>query len=118
VLNQDRPDEIAASLHKAGVKTVVVKLGEKGAFASSAGEIATEPVIPVYVEDPTGAGDSFAATFLATQMKGWKLKDSLRAASATAALVVSVRGDYENIPNMEALRTFLGYERGKAEYLR
>jgi 2-dehydro-3-deoxygluconokinase len=100
------------------VKTVVVKLGERGAFASSDGEIATQPVIPTYVEDPTGAGDAFAATFLATRLKGWRLKDSLRAATATGALVVSVRGDYENIPDTEALQTFLGYEQGKTEYLR
>jgi sugar/nucleoside kinase (ribokinase family) len=118
ILNQDKPDEIARTLHRAGVKTVVVKLGEKGAFASSSGESVTQPAIPTYVEDPTGAGDSFAATFLATQLKGWRLKDSLRAAAATAALVVSIRGDYENIPNMEGLKTFLGYEEGKTEYLR
>jgi len=118
ILDQDQPAEIAKELHEAGVKTVVVKLGEKGVFASSDREIVTEPVTPVHVEDPTGAGDSFAATFLATQMKGWKLKDSLRAATAIAALVVSVRGDYENIPDMDALRTLLEHEEGKAEYLR
>jgi sugar/nucleoside kinase (ribokinase family) len=118
ILNQDKPDEIARALHKAGVKTVVVKLGEKGAFASAGGETVSQPAIPTCVEDPTGAGDSFAATFLATQLKGWRLKDSLRAAAATAALVVSIRGDYENIPNMGALQTFLDYEQGKAEYLR
>jgi len=118
ILGPDRPEEIAKLLHAAGVKTVVVKLGERGAFASSDGEIATQPVIPTYVEDPTGAGDAFAATFLATRLKGWRLKDSLRAATATGALVVSVRGDYENIPDTEALQTFLGYEQGKTEYLR
>lgn len=118
ILNQDQPGEIAKILHKVGVRTVVVKLGEKGAFASSEGEIATQSMTPTYVEDPTGAGDSFAASFLATQLKGWKLKDSLRAATATAALVASVRGDYENIPEMEALQTLLGYGEGKTEYLR
>jgi len=118
ILNEDRPQGIADALHQAGVKTVVVKLGEKGAFVSSAGEVFTEPAIPTYVEDPTGAGDSFAATFLATQLKGWKLRESLRAANATAALVVSVRGDYENTPTMESLQTLLGCEKGRTEYLR
>jgi 2-dehydro-3-deoxygluconokinase len=118
ILGEDQPNEIAKILHKAGVKTVIVKLGEKGAFASSNGEIATQPMIRTYVEDPTGAGDSFAATFLATRLKGWTLKDSLRAASAAAALVVTIRGDYENLPNTEALETFLDYEAGKTEYLR
>ena len=117
-MNQDRPEDIAKMLHGAGVKTVVVKLGEKGAFASSGGATVTEPAVPTCVEDPTGAGDSFAATFLTTQLKGWRLKDSIRAANAVAALVVSVRGDYENVPNMEGLQTLLEFEKGKTEYLR
>ncbi len=118
ILGEDRPEEIARILHKAGIKTVVVKLGERGAYASSGGDVATQPMIPAYVEDATGAGDSFAATFLATQLKGWKLKDSLLAAATSAALVVSVRGDYENSPDMEGLQTALGFEQGKFEYLR
>lgn len=118
ILGEDQPEEIARILHKAGVKTVIVKLGERGAYASSSGEIATQPMIPTYVEDATGAGDSFAAAFLATQLKGWKLKESLRAAATSAALVVTVRGDYENIPDMEGLQTALGYEQGETEYLR
>lgn len=118
ILGLDEASKIAKALHKSGVKTVVIKLGEKGAFASSNGETVTQPMIRTSVEDPTGAGDSFAATFLATQLKGWVLEDSLRAALATAALVVGVRGDYENIPGMETLRTFLDFQKGKDEYLR
>jgi sugar/nucleoside kinase (ribokinase family) len=118
ILGLDEPAEIAKALHKSGVKTVVIKLGDKGAFASSKGETVTQPMIHASVEDPTGAGDSFAATFLSTQLKGWMLQDSLRAALATAALVVGVRGDYENIPSMDALRTFLESQKGEAEYLR
>jgi len=43
---------------------------------------------------------------------------ALLAAATSAALVVTVRGDYENIPDMEGLQTALGYEQGKTEYLR
>jgi len=118
ILGEDDPAKIAKSLHNEGVRTVVVKLGDKGAFASSDGETATVPMIPSDVEDPTGAGDSFAAAFLATRLKGWTLKDSLRAASATAALVVTIRGDFESIPDMNGLQTFLDHENGKTEYLR
>lgn len=118
ILGEDDPVRVAENLHRDGVVTVVVKLGEKGAFASSKGVTASQPVVRAPVEDPTGAGDSFAAAFLATQLKGWTLQDSLRAAAATAALVVTVRGDYEAIPDMDALQTFLDAERGKTEYLR
>jgi 2-dehydro-3-deoxygluconokinase len=118
ILGEDQPEKIAKILHKTGVKTVIVKLGERGAYASSRGETATQPMIPTYVEDATGAGDAFAAAFLATQLKGWKLKESLRAAAISAALVATIRGDYENIPDMNGLQTALGYEEGRTEYLR
>lgn len=118
ILGEDDPAKIAKRLHEDGVTTVVVKLGDKGAFASSDGETVTVPMIPTTIEDPTGAGDSFAAAFLATRLKGWKLKDGLRAASATAALAVTVRGDFESIPDMTGLQTFLDHESRKSEYLR
>lgn len=118
IMSESDPTKIADLLHRSGVTTVVVKLGDKGAFASSKGVTATQPIIPAPIEDPTGAGDSFAAAFLATQLKGWTLQDSLRAGAATAALVVTVRGDYESIPDLNALQTFLDAEKGKAEYLR
>ena len=118
IVGEDEPEAIVKRLHRTGVGTVVVKLGEKGAFASSNHETATVPMIRTTVEDPTGAGDSFAAAFLATRLKGWKLKDCLRAASATAALVVTVRGDWEIIPDLKSLQTFLDYESGRPEYLR
>jgi sugar/nucleoside kinase (ribokinase family) len=57
---------------------------------------------------------SNARAFLATQLK--KLKDSLRAAATSAALVVTIRGDYENIPDIRGLQSALGYE--QTEYLR
>ncbi len=118
ILGEDEPEAIAKRLHNAGVGTVVVKLGDQGAFASSNGETERTPMIRTSVEDPTGAGDSFAAAFLATRLKGWNLKDSLRAGSATAALVVTVRGDFEIIPDLDGLLTFLGSESGETEYLR
>ena len=118
ILRENDPALIAKRLHEAGVGTVVLKLGDEGALTSAHGEIASVPMIPTSVEDPTGAGDSFAAAFLATRLKGWKLKDCLRAASATAALAVTVRGDFESLPDMNALETFLDYESGKSEYLR
>ena len=118
ILGVDQPADVARILHESGVSTVIVKLGDKGAFASYNGETAIQPIIPSYIEDPTGAGDSFAATFLVTRLRNWSLKESLRAAASTASLVVSVRGDYENVPDLDALQTLLDYEKGNPEYLR
>ena len=58
------------------VETLVVTRSEKGAIAISHGERAEVPAEPVaQVVDTTGAGDLFAAGFLAGQAQGRGLED-------------------------------------------
>jgi sugar/nucleoside kinase (ribokinase family) len=48
--------------------------------------------IPSEEIDPTGAGDAFAATFLAATVRGADARDALRRAAAAGALAVRKRG--------------------------
>ncbi|MEM3096914.1 MAG: sugar kinase [Nitrososphaerota archaeon] len=84
-----------------GVDTVVLKLGERGALAATRDERVSVEAIPVYVEDPIGAGDAFAGTFITSRLKGRSLNESLRRATVAGTLVVTVRGDEEAIPSEE-----------------
>lgn len=73
--------------------TLVVTRSEKGAIAIQNGvraEVAAEPVAKVV--DTTGAGDLFAAGFLAGQAEGRSLADSLVMGSVCAAEVISHYG--------------------------
>jgi sugar/nucleoside kinase (ribokinase family) len=75
------------------VETLVVTRSEQGAIAVSNGEhasVAAEPVARVV--DTTGAGDLFAAGFLAGQTQGRSLEDSLRIGAIAAAEVISHYG--------------------------
>jgi len=75
------------------VETLVVTRSEKGAIAISHGERAEVPAEPVaQVVDTTGAGDLFAAGFLAGQAQGRGLEDSLRIGAIAAAEVISHYG--------------------------
>ena len=75
------------------VETLVVTRSEKGAIAISHGERAEVPAEPVtHVVDTTGAGDLFAAGFLAGQAQGRGLEDSLRIGAIAAAEVISHYG--------------------------
>jgi sugar/nucleoside kinase (ribokinase family) len=70
-----------------------VTRSEKGAIAIQNGvraEVAAEPVDKVV--DTTGAGDLFAAGFLAGQAEGRSLADSLTMGSVCAAEVISHYG--------------------------
>ena len=75
------------------VETLVVTRSEKGAVALRGGERVDVPAEPVArVVDTTGAGDLFAAGFLAGQAQGRSLQDSLRMGAIAAAEVISHYG--------------------------
>ena len=72
------------------VETLVVTRSEKGALATQRGERADVPAEPVdKVVDTTGAGDLFAAGFLAGQARGLSLEQSLKLGAIAAAEVIS-----------------------------
>jgi len=81
-------DCIAALTPK--VRTLVLTRGAAGALAAEAGttvEVAAAPVERVV--DTTGAGDLFAAGFLAGRCRGRNLAGCLEAGAACAAEVIS-----------------------------
>ncbi|WP_336641995.1 sugar kinase [Microbacterium sp. USHLN272] len=80
--------------HLPNCALLIVKDGDVGATAFAAGE---EPVfVPaplVDVVEPVGAGDAFAAGFLAATLDGTALADRLSAGHAAAARVLRTHGD-------------------------
>ena len=84
----DLADCIAA-LSK-NVRTVVITRGARGAVAFENGEEAEIAAAPVErVVDTTGAGDQFAAGFLAGRCRGRSLKSCLETGAIAAAEVIS-----------------------------
>jgi 2-dehydro-3-deoxygluconokinase len=57
--------------------------------------------------DPIGAGDAFAAGYLAGTLWGWALEKRLRTANAMGALCVQNLGDYEGLPSSRELMAYL-----------
>ncbi|WP_091226112.1 sugar kinase [Microbacterium sp. 3J1] len=86
------PTEIRAHLPHCGL--LIVKDGDIGATAFPGDD---EPVfVPaprVEVVEPVGAGDAFAAGFLAATLDGAALADRLAAGHAAAARVLTTHGD-------------------------
>jgi sugar/nucleoside kinase (ribokinase family) len=75
------------------VPILVVTRSERGAIAlagSERAEVSAEPIERLV--DTTGAGDLFAAGFLAGQAKGRNLKDSLKLGAIAAAEVIQHYG--------------------------
>ncbi len=103
---------IAKQLLAKGIQIVVVKLGPKGSVAYSKNGFYTHRQYQVPVVDPVGAGDAFASIFVSKVLKGWSVKKALEAATVAGSLVVTRRGDNENIPSEEDIKSFLASMKG------
>ncbi|UVS78978.1 2-dehydro-3-deoxygluconokinase [Actinokineospora sp. UTMC 2448] len=73
--------------------TLVVKQGSLGATLIEAGEAVFEPALRVDVVEPVGAGDAFAAGFLAATLAGQSPRRRLRAGHLHAAGALRTQHD-------------------------
>jgi 2-dehydro-3-deoxygluconokinase len=102
------PEEIADFYLKLGVKVVIVKVGDKGAFVKTQGEAYTVPGFKVSkVVDTVGAGDGFAVGIISGLLEKLSLRDAVIRGNAIGSLQVMVPGDNEGLPHREELAKYL-----------
>jgi len=93
------PDDVAQFYLSRGVQEVVIKLGAAGARGWTAdGGTARSRLFPVSPIDTVGAGDGFAAGYLAAFLGGGSLQARLDQGAAVGALVTTRRGDLSAMP--------------------
>ncbi len=97
----------AHALLHLGARTVVVKMGEKGAMAVGAYESPLVSAFNVAVRDTTGAGDSFQGAFAASLDCGYDPERALRRAMAAGALTVTRFGAQQAMPSGSEVDAFL-----------
>jgi 2-dehydro-3-deoxygluconokinase len=96
------PRHAATALLALGPKLVIVKLGDQGALALSADGFLESPAVQIpRVVDPVGAGDAFAAGYLAGQVRGLDLAASLALANRCGAQAMLVPADQEGLPRWD-----------------
>jgi sugar/nucleoside kinase (ribokinase family) len=105
---ESEPTAIAGRLRELGVKTVIVKLGAAGCYVDSPQGSFTSPGFTVQPVDTTGAGDCFAAGFLAAICRGQSLTLAARQANAIGALATLGLGGADSAPPRAQLEDFLG----------
>jgi sugar/nucleoside kinase (ribokinase family) len=102
------PDAVAQALLEHGVGTVALKMGADGCLvAAQDGSTLRVPAYEVEVVDATGAGDAFAAGFIAGVWHGWPRKKTARFANAVGALCVTGLGATGGVGSLEATLTFM-----------
>ena len=104
----DHEKDMAQFYLDKGVKTVVIKLGPKGAYVKTQKEekyLAGYPVEKVI--DTVGAGDGFAVGYMSALLEGLATEECINRANAIGALQVMHQGDNEGLPTREKLKDFI-----------
>jgi len=102
------PDDVAQFYLSRGVQEVVIKLGAAGARGWTAdGGTARSRSFPVSPIDTVGAGDGFAAGYLAAFLGGGSLQARLDQGAAVGALVTTRRGDLSAMPRRPEVNALL-----------
>ncbi|HSZ62785.1 MAG TPA: carbohydrate kinase family protein [Terriglobales bacterium] len=88
------------------VKTVVVKMGARGAVAIQGGRRLSAPAVPVKVVDPIGAGDSFDAGFLHQFLRGADITKCLTYGNSCGAFSTTDCGGTEAFRDAARMEEF------------
>jgi sugar/nucleoside kinase (ribokinase family) len=91
------------------VELALVTRGSRGvvAYERSTDQLLEVDAVPVPALDPTGAGDVFVASFMASQAYGWSLEQRLRLAGLCASLSVRTLGGAASAPRPVDIAEFL-----------
>lgn len=99
----DAPESIAGFYLDAGVREVVIKLGDAGAASYTARGELSHPAYPVVAVDTVGAGDGFAAGWISARLDDHSRADALARACAVGAAATTSSGDMDGLPNRDEL---------------
>ncbi|MGE5648081.1 MAG: ribokinase [Acidobacteriota bacterium] len=103
---EDAP-ALARALRELGAKTVVLKMGDQGAYFDDGTTAVHQPAFRVEVKDSTAAGDVFNAGFAVGLTEGMPVAEALRFASAAAAISVTRPGAQASVPARREVAEFL-----------
>lgn len=101
---ETEPEKILAGLAQKYPKaSVVLTLGDKGAYCMHEGNTLFQPAFKVKAVDTTAAGDTFTGYFMAGLSAGMPLEALMRRAARASSITVSRMGAADSIPTPEEL---------------
>lgn len=104
--NKQDPRKAAAILHKKGIPTVIITLGENGVFVSEDHHSYSVAAHKVKVIDTLGAGDTFCGALAAALLEGKSLEEAVKFSNQAAAITVSRKGAIPAIPYKQEILNF------------
>jgi ribokinase len=107
VVNQATAAKAADKLLARGVPNVIITMGPRGAFVAGDGIRQLIAGFKVNALDATGAGDVFNGALVVALAEGRSLLESVRFASAAAAIAVTRLGAQPSAPTRREIESFL-----------
>jgi ribokinase len=107
ITNQKDAKEAAQYFLDRGVKTVIIKLGERGAFYGTIEESFMIPPYGVNAIDTVAAGDAFNGAIAAALDQGLCLKNALKWGVVAGALTTTKIGAQSALPDLVTLEQHL-----------
>lgn len=104
---KDDPGSFKQEVGRQGFGITTITLGSRGSVTFADDEIISCPAFPVETVDTTGAGDVFHGGYLYGLLQKWPLKDTIRFASAVAAMKCRKLGGRAGIPRLGEVEEFL-----------
>lgn len=105
--NLHTPQDVARAFQDEGVGVVALKMGEAGSYVRNGNEEWLLPAYEVQSVDATGAGDAFAAGFLAGVVRGYDLEICGRLGNAVGACCVTQVGTVAGIRSLDETLKFI-----------
>lgn len=107
VPNTEMAAEAALVLRDRGVKTVIIKMGERGALCISPDERFVRPAFAANAIDTVAAGDAFNGALGAALAEGRSLQQAVAWGAAAGAIAVTRFGAQSAMPSRTELMKFL-----------
>jgi ribokinase len=104
---KDDPVSFRQEVRRHGFGITTITLGARGSVTFVDDEVISCPAFPVETKDTTGAGDVFHGGYLYGLLQKWPLEDTIRFASAVAAMKCRKLGGRAGIPRLAEVQQFL-----------
>lgn len=98
---RDDPEGFSEIIRREGFPVTTITLGEKGSITFKDDGFFHTPAFKVKAVDTTGAGDVFHGGYIYGLLQGWDIRETVRFASACAALKCRKMGGRRGIPTLE-----------------
>lgn len=108
VRDERSAEQAARTIHRAGVRHVIVTLGKKGALLCEGERCEVIPAYRVEAVDTTAAGDVFNAGLVVALSEGRNLTDAVRFGAKAAAISVTRMGAQASAPYRSETDAFYG----------